>query len=163
MTLAIAIGGIDRAWAVVARRHRGRGRAAAPAGRGARRVATAAAFGRERTCAARTRMPPFIIKLATMMAERRGLRFTGAAPCRRDAETVFLALATRGCSASCRAGLIMLGAFALTGLLLHRTAFGQHLYAIGGNREAARDVGIPLVRRETAVYVICSLLADSPG
>jgi len=59
--------------------------------------------------------------------------------------------------------LIMLGAFAFTALLLHRTAFGQHLYAIGGNREAAHYVGIPLARRETAVYVLCSLLAGLAG
>jgi ribose transport system permease protein len=53
--------------------------------------------------------------------------------------------------------------FLLAAVLLHRTRFGQHLYAIGGNREAARYTGIPLARREVGVYVICSLLTGVAG
>ena len=52
---------------------------------------------------------------------------------------------------------------ALAAVLLHSTRFGQHLYAIGGNREAARFTGIPLVRTEVAVYVICSLMTAVAG
>ena len=57
----------------------------------------------------------------------------------------------------------MAAAFLVTAVLLHRTRFGQHLYAIGGNREAARYTGIPLARNEIAVYVACSLLAGLAG
>ena len=59
--------------------------------------------------------------------------------------------------------LVMLALFAMAAVLLHSTRFGQHLYAIGGNREAARFTGIPLVRTEIAVYVICSLLTAVAG
>jgi ribose transport system permease protein len=57
----------------------------------------------------------------------------------------------------------MLVLFVLTAILLHRTRFGQHLYAIGGNREAARFAGIPVRRIEMLVYIICSLLAGVAG
>lgn len=81
-----------------------------------------------------------------------------------DSQTVFLALGNaRLFGVVPVPALIMLGAFAAMALLLHRTAFGQHLYTIGGNREAARYVGIPLVRREIVVYVLCSLLAGLAG
>jgi ribose transport system permease protein len=59
--------------------------------------------------------------------------------------------------------LLLVGAFVVTAVLLHRTRFGQHLYAIGGNREAARFTGIPLARNEVIVYVLCSLLAGLAG
>jgi len=48
-------------------------------------------------------------------------------------------------------------------VLLHRTRFGQHLYAMGGNREAARFTGIPLALIEIVVYVLCSLLTAVAG
>jgi len=50
-----------------------------------------------------------------------------------------------------------------TALLLHRTRLGQHLYAIGGNREAAKYTGIPIARNEIAVYALCSLFAGLAG
>jgi ribose transport system permease protein len=171
MTLAILIGGIDLSVgavvalagtvAVASLRHGG-WPVAALAGMG-----TAAAFGLVNgVCAARTRMPPFIITLATMLVARgAALRFNEGRPLPvPDSETVFLALGNaRLFGVVPVPALIMLGAFAVSALLLHRTAFGQHLYAIGGNREAARYVGIPLARRETAVYVFCSLLAGFAG
>lgn len=171
MTLAILIGGIDLSvgavvalagTVAVAVLPRAGWPGAAVAG-----MATAAVFGLVNgTCAARTRMPPFIITLATMLAARgAALRFNEGRPLPvPDAEAVFLALGNaRLFGVVPVPALIMLGAFVVTGVLLHRTAFGQHLYAIGGNREAARYVGIPLARRETAVYVICSLLAGLAG
>lgn len=59
--------------------------------------------------------------------------------------------------------VLMLILFALTAVLLHRTRFGQHLYAIGGNREAARFTGIAVTRIEILVYVICSVLTGVAG
>jgi ribose transport system permease protein len=130
-------------------------------------MGTAAVFGLVNgTCAAKTRMPPFIITLATMLVARgTALRFNEGRPLPvPDSETVFLALGNaRLFGVVPVPALIMLGAFAAMALLLHRTAFGQHLYAIGGNREAARYVGIPLARREVVVYVLCSLLAGLAG
>jgi ribose transport system permease protein len=59
--------------------------------------------------------------------------------------------------------IVMLAVFVFAAVLLHRTRFGQHLYAIGGNREAARFTGIPIVRNEILVYVICSFMAGLAG
>lgn len=43
--------------------------------------------------------------------------------------------------------------------LLDRTRFGRHVYAVGGNREAARRAGIDVVRIRATVFVIASALA----
>lgn len=117
-------------------------------------------------CAARTRMPPFIITLATMLVARGvALRFNEGRPLAvPDTERLFLGLGNARLFGFLPVPVgLMLAAFAATAVLLHRTRFGQHLYAIGGNREAARFTGIPLARNEVIVYVICSLLAGLAG
>jgi D-xylose transport system permease protein len=43
--------------------------------------------------------------------------------------------------------------------VLDRTRFGRHVYAVGGNREAARRAGINVVRIRAAVFVISSTFA----
>ena len=43
--------------------------------------------------------------------------------------------------------------------VLDRTRFGRHVYAVGGNREAARRAGIDVVRIRAAVFVIASAFA----
>jgi D-xylose transport system permease protein len=43
--------------------------------------------------------------------------------------------------------------------VLDRTRFGRHIYAVGGNREAARRAGIDVVRIRAAVFVISSAFA----
>jgi D-xylose transport system permease protein len=43
--------------------------------------------------------------------------------------------------------------------LLDRTRFGRHIYAVGGNREAARRAGIDVVRIRATVFVVSSALA----
>ncbi len=48
-------------------------------------------------------------------------------------------------------------------LLLGRTAFGRHIYAVGGNTEAARRAGINVRRVKLACFVICSTLAAVAG
>ncbi|WP_344886052.1 sugar ABC transporter permease [Nonomuraea antimicrobica] len=48
-------------------------------------------------------------------------------------------------------------------LVLRRTAFGRHLYAVGGNTEAARRAGIPVDRIKISAFVICSAMAAVGG
>ncbi|WP_433502237.1 sugar ABC transporter permease [Pseudonocardia halophobica] len=50
--------------------------------------------------------------------------------------------------------LLVLGTY-----VLDRTRFGRHVYAVGGNREAARRAGIDVVRIRAAVFVISSAFA----
>jgi D-xylose transport system permease protein len=44
-----------------------------------------------------------------------------------------------------------------------RTRFGRHIYAVGGNAEAARRAGIPINRVRIAVFTICSAMAAAGG
>lgn len=127
----------------------------------------AAAFGAfNGLSAAVTNMPPFIITLATMLVARgAAYRFNEARPMQvPDEQTLFLALGNARLFGVVPVPvIIMLGVFAIAYVLLHRTSFGQHLYAMGGNREAARFTGIKLGRTEIMVYVICSTLAGVAG
>lgn len=47
--------------------------------------------------------------------------------------------------------------------VLRRTRFGRHLYAVGGNAEAARRAGINVRRVKIAAFVICSGMAAVSG
>jgi D-xylose transport system permease protein len=47
--------------------------------------------------------------------------------------------------------------------LLGRTSFGRHVYAVGGNAEAARRAGINVARIKLACFVISSTLAAVAG
>ncbi|MCX5654274.1 MAG: ABC transporter permease [Planctomycetota bacterium] len=119
-------------------------------------------------CAAKTRMPPFIITLATMLVARgAALRFNEGRPMHiPEVNTLFLWLGNGRvvCVVLWPVPvLVMLALFALAAVLLHRTRFGQHLYAMGGNREAALFTGVPVARIEVTVYVIGSLLAGVAG
>jgi ribose transport system permease protein len=59
--------------------------------------------------------------------------------------------------------LVMAVVFGLAWLLLKRTPFGRHVYAIGGNREAAWLAGIRVERALVAVYMLCGLCAGLSG
>jgi D-xylose transport system permease protein len=48
-------------------------------------------------------------------------------------------------------------------LVLDRTRFGRHLYAVGGNPEAARRAGIKVVQIRIIAFVICAFLAVVSG
>ena len=52
----------------------------------------------------------------------------------------------------------LVGTFALD-----RTRFGRYIYAIGGNREAARRSGVNVVAIKWAAFVVCSSLAVVAG
>ncbi len=47
--------------------------------------------------------------------------------------------------------------------ILGRTAYGRHIYAVGGNREAARRAGINVDGIRISAFVICSGLASIGG
>lgn len=47
--------------------------------------------------------------------------------------------------------------------LLGSTAFGRHIYAVGGSAEAARRAGINVKRVRTSAFVLCSSLAAVAG
>jgi D-xylose transport system permease protein len=47
--------------------------------------------------------------------------------------------------------------------VLSRTAYGRHMYAVGGNQEAARRAGINVDRIRVSAFVICSSMAAIGG
>jgi D-xylose transport system permease protein len=49
------------------------------------------------------------------------------------------------------------------GFVLDRTSFGRHIYAVGGNVEAARRAGINVSQIRIAVFTICSGTAAFAG
>jgi D-xylose transport system permease protein len=48
-------------------------------------------------------------------------------------------------------------------IVLSRTTWGRHLYAIGGNTEAANRAGIPVERVKITAFVLCSAMAAIGG
>src|SRR3954469_13966735 len=56
-------------------------------------------------------------------------------------------------------GLLLL----LWTFVLSRTAYGRHVYAVGGNNEASRRAGINVDRIRISVFVICSSMAAVGG
>jgi D-xylose transport system permease protein len=55
-------------------------------------------------------------------------------------------------------GILFVGTF-----VLDRTIFGRHLYAVGGNPEAARRSGIKVVQIRITAFIVCSTLAVFSG
>jgi D-xylose transport system permease protein len=58
---------------------------------------------------------------------------------------------------------VLLVLFLAFTLLLGRTRYGRHLYAVGGNEEAARRAGIPVDRIRISVFVFSGFMAAVGG
>jgi D-xylose transport system permease protein len=59
--------------------------------------------------------------------------------------------------------LIVGGLFVIWTYVLNRTKFGRHIYAVGGNAEAARRAGINVDNVKIACFGICSMMAALGG
>jgi D-xylose transport system permease protein len=60
-------------------------------------------------------------------------------------------------------GAIMLGLLVILTFVSQRTRFGRHVYAVGGNTEAARRAGINVAGVKLAVFALCSTMAALGG
>jgi D-xylose transport system permease protein len=58
---------------------------------------------------------------------------------------------------------LVLAVVAAATLLLERTQFGRHVYATGGNPEAARRAGVGVNSIRTWAFVICSAISGLAG
>lgn len=58
---------------------------------------------------------------------------------------------------------VVLALLVLFSLLLTRTVFGRHVYAVGGSAEAARRAGINVRRVQVLCFVLCSTIAAMAG
>jgi len=61
------------------------------------------------------------------------------------------------------AALILVGFVLLFQYVTTRTGFGRHIYAVGGNAEAARRAGIKVTRVRVTVFMIASTMAAFGG
>jgi D-xylose transport system permease protein len=58
---------------------------------------------------------------------------------------------------------VVLALLVLFSMLLSKTVFGRHVYAVGGNAEAARRAGINVPRVRLLCFVLCSSIAAIAG
>ncbi len=109
------------------------------------------------------KVPPFITTLA-MMTIARGIAYvyTGGRPMRFDNDN-FYALGNGYIGVLPVPVIIMVICLLITSYVLNRTRFGRHVYAIGGNREAAKFSGIATKKVEVIVYSLSGLLAGLSG
>lgn len=59
--------------------------------------------------------------------------------------------------------LVVIVFYAIFWVILTRTPFGRHVYAVGGNPQAAMYAGINVNRVLMGVYVLCAMLAAAGG
>lgn len=104
------------------------------------------------------KIPPFIMTLAMMnVAEGCALAICGGQP------VSGLPRSLNSFATATPLGIpsfiyCLIGLFALFVFIMHKTAFGYHVYALGGNRSAARLSGINTNMLEIQVYGIAGLL-----
>jgi len=115
----------------------------------------------------RIRLNPFIATLGSLSIVR-GLTYgivSGAAvtPPNNPAGETFSALGNATIWLVPIPVLIMLAVGIVLTVLMNQTAFGRHVYAVGGNEPAARLLGLKVERIKLAMYVISGLLAGLGG
>lgn len=59
--------------------------------------------------------------------------------------------------------LLWVGVIITMDFLLRRTTWGRHVYAVGGNEEAARRAGVAVDRIYVSVFALCSMFAALGG
>ncbi|MFT9110958.1 MAG: ribose ABC transporter permease [Bifidobacterium psychraerophilum] len=111
------------------------------------------------------KMAPFIVTLATQMAYR-GLTlvFTNGNPLTNKMDGFFLAFIGQGYLFGIPFPvIIMIIAFVLLFVLLHKTSFGKSVYALGGNEKAAYIAGVQSNRVKVAIYTISGAMSALSG
>lgn len=109
-------------------------------------------------------IPPFIVTLA-MMLVCSGLAFTlSEGQSIAEIPDAFMWLG-RGADlfGLPNAVVVMVVLYVLAHVLMSRTKLGRYLYAVGGNREAARLSGVPVQRVLLFAYIASALLAGLGG
>ncbi|AJE81419.1 ABC transporter permease [Streptomyces physcomitrii] len=115
---------------------------------------------------ARSGLAPFIVTLAAMLGARGILLAVtdeGSTTYLVDKDTVFASLGQETLLGLGVPVWITLALFGLGALVLRRTRFGQYVYAVGGNEDAAALMGAPVARTKIAVYTVSGLCAGLAG
>lgn len=115
------------------------------------------------TVIAKTAIPPFIVTLATMnIARGAAYIYTGGQPIRvmSDNFNVIGSGYTAGIpNPVIYLGIILIIAF----LILNKTKLGRYIYAVGGNKQAAKFSGIKMERVIIFVYTFSGIMAAIAG
>ncbi|MDR1852074.1 MAG: ABC transporter permease [Propionibacteriaceae bacterium] len=108
-------------------------------------------------------MPPFIVTLGAM-TYMRGAAYTstGGLPVIAS-DLSFKAIGQSYIWVFPTPVIVMIGVYAVIWFLLERTTFGRHVYAVGGNPEAARLAGISVRKVLVWVYSIAGACAGLGG
>ncbi|HET9895369.1 MAG TPA: ABC transporter permease [Streptosporangiaceae bacterium] len=115
------------------------------------------------TMVTKLKVPPFVITLVTFtVAQGLGLAITSGLPI-NGIDPIFSDLSSFYIHEVPVPALFFVGAVAIAWFVMERTYVGRQIYAVGGNKEAARLAGIPVARRITSAYVASSILAGVVG
>lgn len=115
------------------------------------------------TLIARAKMAPFIVTLAALLGIH-GIALALAKQSMDLGDAGFFGTIANGEIAGINNMIwILLIAFALGALVLNRTRYGMALFAIGGNEDAARMMGVRVERIKIATYMISGALAGLAG
>lgn len=112
----------------------------------------------------RLRIQPFMATLAMMMIMRAcTYLYTGGGPLTGSVEKVFK-LIIKGSFLDVKYGVwYLVIAFIVAAILLARTRFGRHVYAVGGGEETAKLFGVRVNNVKMSVYIISAVLAAISG
>ncbi len=111
----------------------------------------------------KTEIPPFIVTLASMnIAKGIALVYTTGAPirCMTDA---FKFPGAGYIGPFPTPVILMIIVFAIAVLIVNRTQLGRHIYAVGGNAQAAKFSGINVSRVKFIVYTYTGVMAGIAG
>jgi galactofuranose transport system permease protein len=113
---------------------------------------------------AKARMAPFIVTLAGLLGVRGlALALSDEKPISIDNGSPFVWFGQGEILGLAIPVVLMLVAFAVGGLVLARTRYGRAVFAIGGNAESARLMGIPVDRTKIIAYTVNGVLAGLAG
>ncbi|CAB3752943.1 ABC transporter permease [Paraburkholderia solisilvae] len=109
------------------------------------------------------RLVPFIVTLA-MMAMGRGLTLAiSDGRTKFDFPNAFTVFGAKSIAGLPMPMIVMLVVFVIGHVLLRKTTFGHQVFAVGGNREAARLAGIPVQRVMFITYTLAGVTAAIAG
>ncbi len=113
---------------------------------------------------ARFRMAPFIVTLAGLLGIRGlALALADEQPISVDNDSPFVWFGQGDILGLTAPIVFMLVAFVVGGVVLVRTRYGQAIFAIGGNEESARLMGIRVDRTKVIAYTTSGVLSGLAG
>jgi ribose transport system permease protein len=112
---------------------------------------------------AKTGIPPFIVTLAMYnIARGAAYVYTGGNPI-RTMDPVFNFVGNGYLGPIPLPVIYTVVFFIAVSYMMNKTQFGRHVYALGGNKEAARFSGINIKKVEIGVYTLLGFLAAFSG